>query len=282
MYKHFMQSYDLFKESGTADPLLETLRLFDLISGGRVKQILSGCENNIKDVAGIAGERKKGTPIEYILGTATFNGRSFYCTKDTLIPTEETILLVLTARDFINKRLQSGLGHQTVMEIGTGCCNIALSLAWLCNHGVKILASDVSEPAIEIAQKNVDKFNAHDKVSLYCGDLFEPFTEYHGKTDMVICNPPYIPTTSLKKLPSEIIDHEPLVALDGGHYGINFFRRLINEAVQVLKPHGILVFEIGQGQEKLIDLLFKKNSAYKDITHFRHDDHVRVISAVKG
>jgi release factor glutamine methyltransferase len=281
MYKHFMQSYDLFKEGGTADPLFETLRLFDLLSAGKVSEALSGCGNDSQDVAGIACERNKGVPMEYILGTATFNGRSFFCTKDTLIPTEETILLVLTAHDFIKKRLLDGLGPQTVIEIGTGCGNIALTLAGLCNDDVNILASDVSAPAVEIAKKNADRFDADKKVSLFCGDLFEPFTEYNGKTDMVICNPPYIPSTSLKKLASEIIDHEPIVALDGGPYGINFFRRLISEALNMLKPHGILIFEIGQGQEKLIRMLFDKNGAYEDIRFFKHGEHVRVISAVR-
>lgn len=281
MYKHFMQSYDLFKESGIADPLFETLRMFDILSDGKVKDILSACERNLKDSAVIARERKKGIPMEYILGTATFNGRSFICTKDTLIPTEETILLVMTAHDFIEKRLLAGLGPQTVIEIGTGCGNIALSLAALCNDDVKIMASDVSEPAAEIAKKNVAKFDAHEKVSIFCGDLFEPFTGFQGKTDMVLCNPPYIPTTSLKKLSPEITDHEPLVALDGGPYGLTLFRRLITEALKVLKPQGILAFEIGQGQEKLISMLFAKNSAYEDIRHFKHGGHVRVISAVR-
>jgi len=281
MYKYFMQSYELFKESGVVDPLFEILRLFDLLSDGKVKEILSSCDKDIKDVTGIASERKKGIPMEYILGKATFNGKSFFCTKDTLIPTEETILLVLTAYDFIKKRLLDGLGPQAVIEIGTGCGNIALTLAGLCNDDVKILASDVSGPAIEIAKKNADRFDADRKVSLFCGDLFEPFTEYQAKTDMVICNPPYIPSTSLKKLSSEIIDHEPIVALDGGPYGINFFRRLISETLKMLKPHGILIFEIGQGQEKLIRMLFDKNGAYEDIRFFKHGEHVRVISAVR-
>jgi release factor glutamine methyltransferase len=281
MYNHFIQSYDLFKESGVSDPLFETLRLFDIISSGKTGEALACFDKNREDVVNMAGERKKGVPMEYILGMATFMGRSFICTKDTLIPTEETSLLVMTAYDFIDKRLAAGLGLQTAIEIGTGCGNIALSLAALCSDEVRIAASDVSAAAVEIAKKNADRFDADRKVSLFCGDLFEPFTGYQGKTDMVICNPPYIPTTSLKKLSSEIIDHEPIVALDGGPYGINFFRRLITEALKMLKPHGILIFEIGQGQEKLIDMLFGKNGAYENIRQFRHGEHVRVISAEK-
>jgi|WetSurMetagenome_2_1015567.scaffolds.fasta_scaffold00012_121 release factor glutamine methyltransferase len=281
MYDNFIRSYNIIRESGLSNPLYETLRLFDIMSAGKTGESLSCFNKSMDDIAGIAEERKKGVPMEYILGMVTFNGKSFFCTNSTLIPTEETSLLVATASDFIGKRQQANRDPQTVIEIGTGCGNIAVSLAALVGADVRIMASDISEPAVEIAKKNVSSFNVGDKVTLYCGDLFDPFADYEGKTDMVICNPPYIPTTSLKKLPPEIIDHEPMVALDGGPYGLNFFKRLISEALRMLKQGGILIFEIGQGQEKLINLLFNKNSGYEDIRKFRRDDHIRVISAKK-
>jgi release factor glutamine methyltransferase len=98
---------------------------------------------------------------------------------------------------------------------------------------------------------------------------------------MVICNPPYIPTSSLKKLSPEIIDHEPVLALDGGPYGIDIFRKLMNGALTFLKRGGVLVFEIGAGQEKLIERLFEKNTSYNEIMHFKYGEHVRVISAIR-
>jgi len=281
VFEDFFSIHAIFQNSGVENPLFETLRLFDLLSNGKIREALSLCDKESVDVANIAHERKNGVPMEYILGSATFMGRSFFCTKNTLIPTEETSLLVTTAYDFIKTRLQSGLGVQTVIEIGTGCGNIAISLALLCDRNVKILASDVSPSAVEIARKNVLKFNAQESILLFSGDLFEPFNEYQGASDVIICNPPYIPTTSLKKLSAEIIDHEPIVALDGGPYGITFFRRLINGALTVLKQEGVLVFEIGEGQEKMISRLFEKNPAYKEIQYYKYGDNVRVISAVK-
>ena len=279
MYKSFMQSYDQFKEAGVPDPLLETLRLLDIVSIGKVREALSSLDMTVDDIKRIAEKRKEGVPMEYILGMVLFMEKSFLCTGDTLIPTEETSLLVTAAYEILEKRIASGLSSQTVIEIGTGCGNIAISLASLCSDNVKIAASDVSRDAVEIAKKNVEGFGA--KVDLFCGDLFEPFADFESKTDMVICNPPYIPSTSLKKLSSEIIDYEPMVALDGGPYGIKFFRRLINESVDMLKPGGTLIFEIGEGQEKLINMLFEKNKMYEDIRQFTHEDKVRVISAVK-
>ena len=102
MYRDFMSTYDIFKNNGSCDPLLDTLRLFDLLTNGKTKEALSLPVKEIVDVKKIAHERQKGLPMEYILGRATFMGRSFYCSRGALIPTEETSLLVMTAYNIIN------------------------------------------------------------------------------------------------------------------------------------------------------------------------------------
>lgn len=280
-FEDFLRSYAIYKKQGVGNHLFETLRLFDVLSGGKLIEALSIQDLETLDVASIAKKRRQGVPLEYILGKAPFMGKTFYCTNDTLIPRQETSLLVTTAKDIISRRKKHGSGMQTVVEIGTGCGNIAVSLALLCDDGVRILASDISPSALKIARRNVNKFHVHEKIMLFCGDLFEPFDDYQGKTDMVICNPPYIPTTSLKKLDPEIIGHEPIVALDGGHYGIDFFRRLINGASTVLKHGGVLIFEIGEGQEKLVKRLFAGKDVYKNIEYYKYEDDIRVVSAIK-
>jgi release factor glutamine methyltransferase len=151
----------------------------------------------------------------------------------------------------------------------------------LCGEDVRILASDISEAAVEVARRNVQKYQADGKVSLFCGDLYEPFAAHLGAADMVLCNPPYIPTTSLKKMAREIIDHEPVVALDGGPFGLGIFRRLLNGAPAFLKRGGALMFEIGERQEKLIERLFAGNGAYGDISFFEYQGKVRVVAATK-
>jgi release factor glutamine methyltransferase len=145
------------------------------------------------------------------------------------------------------------------------------------------LASDISAEAIALAQTNVDKFALPDRVSLFCGDLFAPVQNlgYEGKVSIVICNPPYIPTGSLDKLAPEIIDHEPVVALDAGQYGINIYRRLVTDALLFLKPGGTLTFEIGAGQEKIAMRLLQKTGGYERITPVVDKNGViRVITAV--
>jgi release factor glutamine methyltransferase len=280
-FDDFMRVFAVYEARKIENPLLETLRLFDVLSGGKAREALRIWDAEEVDVETVAEMRQQGVPLEYILGRAVFMGKTFYCASDTLIPRPETSLLVRTAGDFIQKRKERSAGSQMVIEIGTGCGNISISLALLCEEGVRVLASDISSAALEIARLNVQRFNVDGKVELLCGDLFEPFGEHQGNVDMVICNPPYIPTASLKKLPSEIIEHEPVVALDGGPYGIDIFRRLINDASTVLKQDGVLLFEIGEGQERMIERLFSKRDTYKNIEYFKYEEKVRVVSAIR-
>jgi len=92
----------------------------------------------------------------------------------------------------------------------------------------------------------------------------------------------YIPTGSLDRLDPEIIGYEPRVALDAGSYGIDIFRRLINEAVPILRPGGNLVFEIGAGQDKLVSRLLQRTQAYQDIRHYDDGNQIRVIGATRS
>ena len=282
MFTKILQIYEVFKKENANNPLYETLRIVDLLSKGALRNIdLSLLDEKAIGLQHFIQKRKEGMPLEYIIGKASFMGYTFFCSQDTLIPTEETSLLVETALDFIKSK-QKFEKELTVIDMGTGCGNIAISIA-LGSTDIKILASDVSHSAIEVARKNVNKFDLKGRVSLFCGDLFSPFQElgYEGKIDLVICNPPYIPTGSLKKLSSEIVDYEPIVALDAGPYGINIYRRLIADSLLMLKHKGTLVFEIGEGQEKLVGRLLDKHGGYEDIKFFKHEEQIRVISAFK-
>jgi len=279
MFDDFLQSYDIFQKSGAENPLLETLRLFDLLSNGALRKTdLSGLKIDLRQ---LAQRRKEGIPLEYIVEMATFMGLTLSCSPDTLIPREETELLVHVALDFIKKRPVAEEGV-TVIDMGTGCGNTAVSIA-INSDKAKILASDVCPAAVEVARDNVAKHGLHGRVLLFCGDLFAPFkgSGYEERIDLIVCNPPYIPTGSLSKLPPEVIDHEPKLALDAGSYGIDFYRRLIADSFSILKPKGALVFEIGVGQEKLVTRLLQKRKGYEDIDYFDDGAHIRVVSTVK-
>lgn len=284
MYQDFLQSYHVFRDHGVENPLYETLHLFDLLFGGVLRNLtLPSLDQDPLDLIELARKRKEGMPLEYIIGQAPFMGATFYCGPEALIPRQETELLAHTALDFI-REMHETTPNLKIIDVGTGCGNIAISLA-MNAEAVQILASDISPAAFEIAKRNIAKFNLQKRVSLFCGDLFSPFsgTEYWGDIDIIVCNPPYIPTESLGKLDSEIIDFEPRLALDAGAYGLGFYRQLIAESHSILKPGGILVFEIGAGQERLVTRLLERSQAYKDINYFKDDaQKVRVISASAG
>jgi len=261
--------------------LLKILQFYDLVAEREPRVSLPIEDAQVIAVAKVLEQIGRGVPPQYILGRALFMGNTFYCTSDTLIPRPETGVLVQTAYSYLEEKKRNGSRAQTVIEIGTGCGIIAVSLAMLCGEDVRILASDISAAAVDVARRNVQKYQADGKVSLFCGDLYEPFREHQGAVDMVLCNPPYIPTTSLKKMASEIIDHEPVVALDGGPYGLGIFRRLLSGAPTFLKKGGALVFEIGVGQEKLIERLLAGNGAFENISFFEYEGKVRVVGAIR-
>ncbi len=168
-----------------------------------------------------------------------------------------------------------------IVDMGTGCANVAVSIA-INTENTVVLASDLKQATINTAQKNVELHNISDRIRLFYGDLFAPIPEtYKMNIDMVVCNPPYIPSSSLKNLPKEIIEHEPKEAFDAGAFGINFYKRLIAEACTYLKPNGILIFEIGLGQEKLVTRLINKSKLYKKIEYYDDGQNIRVISMEK-
>ncbi len=282
MFSDFLQSYTTFENFGVENSLFETLRLFDLLSSGALRRTnLSLPDEGKIDLRGLIRKRKQGIPWEYILGQAHFMGQLFFCSQDTLIPTDATNLLVDAALESINKR-ECADNDLTLIEIGTGCGNIAIALAMRSQY-TKILAADISPAAVGVAQNNICRFNLQHRIALFSGDLFSPFQGlgYEGKIDFVVCNPPHMPSESLNKLSREIFAYEPRVALDGGPYGLDFIRRLISESVPMLKPDGMLFFEIGERQEKPVISLLEKNGGYYDIEFFTDDANVRAIRAVK-
>jgi len=282
MFRDLLNIHEMFCKHGTADPLLDTFRLIDILSNGRLGNIdMALLENEKVDLDHVAQRRKGGQPLEYIIGMTPFKGLMFSCSEDTLIPRKETELLVDVALNFIKEK-QKSEKNLTIVDVGTGCGNVAASLA-SSSRNTRILATDISPQAVEIARQNVSKLGLEERVFLFCGDLFSPFegSGHEGSIDLIVCNPPYIPTNSLRKLSPEIIDHEPTVALDAGPFGIDIFRRLVNGSVSMLKPEGILVFEVGVGQEKLVARLLERNGVYEDIRYFHICEQVRVISARK-
>jgi len=274
MYEDIKEYWEKIIEAGITDPFGEILKLLDILHKGSIGEagLRTLIDMNVSPDE-IIHNRSNGIPLEYILKRAVFMGRSFICTRDTLIPTEETRILVERAVNIISER-QREKPEQTIIDMGTGCGNIAISIA-IRTENTTVFASDISEKAVEVARRNVKRFCMEDRVNVSCGDRFEKFHGMEGSIDVIVCNPPYIPTESIRNLPSEIKDNEPHVALDAGPFGLDFFISLLDGASTFLKPGGHLLFEIGEGQEKLVSRLIRKRGGFNKVSELFWKGKVR-------
>jgi len=202
--------------------------------------------------------RVQHEPLQYIIGTQSFFGREFIVNESVLIPRPETELLLEKVFQEIDQQWQDQ--PIDVVDIGTGSGAIAITMA-LEKKNATVHTVDISQPAIGTATKNADKLKA--KVKFHYGSLLEPIIQQDMKVDLIISNPPYIPSKDVLTLMVEVKDHEPILALDGGEDGLNFYRQIIEQSKQVLKHPGIIAFEIGINQAADIKELLLKAGAFK-------------------
>jgi release factor glutamine methyltransferase len=161
------------------------------------------------------------------------------------------------------------------MDIGTGSGAIAISLA-LERPGVRIVATDVSAPALALARDNIARAARSGRVdvSLVQGDMFEPFGSWLHQCGLVVCNPPYVAADAIERLAPEVREWEPRLALDGGLDGLDLYRRLATMAPAVLRPDAWIVVELGAGQRPAVEALFTETGAYEDVVTIR--DHAGI------
>lgn len=204
-------------------------------------------------------KRSNRIPVNYLINCREFMSLEFYVDQCVLIPRPETEVLVETIFKLnSNYSNYSNSAPQELLEIGTGSGAIAISLA-VKKPSWKIIATDISYDALNVAQKNAQKHQLSKCIAFICANLFEPIKVKDGceNFDWILSNPPYIPSSEIPKLAPEIKDHEPKIAIDGGKDGLDIIRGLILQAPKFLKPKGKLAFEIGADQadevKKLID-----------------------------
>jgi len=205
-------------------------------------------------------KRSKHVPIAYLTGHKEFMSIDFEVNEKVLIPRPETETLV----EATLSRMLSGQPNRewVAIDIGTGCGNIAVALAKTQN--VKIYASDISEDALSVSKKNAKKNKVEKSIRFLCGDLFESFNGLNlgGKIDFIVSNPPYVSSADFEKLPIDVKQYEPSIALDGGTGGIDLYPELIKGAEEFLTPHGFLIMEIGYGQAEEIKKLVSLSKAF--------------------
>ncbi|TCS78030.1 peptide chain release factor N(5)-glutamine methyltransferase [Tepidibacillus fermentans] len=195
-------------------------------------------------------------PIQYIIGTQEFFGREFQVNSSVLIPRPETELLI---EEVLQQAEQIWQDQPiTVVDIGTGSGAIAITLS-LEKPNWNVHTVDISKQALQVAKRNAERLGA--KLIFHHGNLLEPIIRQKMKVDLVISNPPYIPSRDIQTLMPEVKNYEPILALDGGEDGLVFYRQIISQSFSVLKRLGMIAFEIGTDQSEAIQQLFANSGA---------------------
>lgn len=221
-------------------------------------------------------KRKSGYPIQYILGKQEFMGLDFYVKEGVLIPRPDTEILVEYIIDLIKSKYFKNKDIIKMVDIGTGSGAIALSLAYYLKN-VHVYSVDISEIALQVAAENAKRLGLESKVTFLKGDLFEPLDKLGlcHSIDIIVSNPPYIPTKDISELQKEVAEYEPRLALDGGEDGLDFYRRIARECHKYLSEDGILAVEIGYDQGQAVKKLLE--DAQNQVPYFSRSNKNRIL-----
>ncbi|MFA5974975.1 MAG: peptide chain release factor N(5)-glutamine methyltransferase [Elusimicrobiota bacterium] len=222
-------------------------------------------------------QRSQRQPLAYIVGEQPFMDYSLQVSPAVLIPRPETELLVERALHF----LESIRHPAIVADIGTGSGNIAIALAR--NPKVRhVFAIDISSEALAQARANAARCGVIDRCQWLQGDLLDPIRNFQEPLDLIAANLPYIRTEDLPGLQPEV-RQEPPLALDGGKSGLELINRLIEPALQCLRPGGVLFLEIGADQSTDVEKCLRKTVGWSSVELFKDlAGWPRIVQAVKG
>ena len=257
------------QDAGIAEYNLDAWYLFEHAFGiSRMQYFMCSVQNAepteeaLKEYHEGIERRAKREPLQHILGTQEFMGLEFYVNRHTLIPRQDTETLVeLVLADHKEKDIK-------LLDMCTGSGCIAISLAV---HGgyQHVEAADISTEALKVAEKNAEKL-LQDPIRFRHSDLFGAFDPNADKFDIIVSNPPYIPSDVIEELEPEVRDFEPRSALDGTADGLFFYEKLAEECGRFLKENGSVYFEIGHDQGEAVENLlrthgFKDTKTIKDL-----------------
>lgn len=212
-----------------------------------------------KKAEAMTKRRLTGEPIAYIIGQWSFCGLDFYVNRDVLIPRVDTEMLAQLAI----RHLRPVQGTCRVLDLcaGSGCIGITVA-AYLKN--VRSVLVDLSDGALELCKRNIRRHRLTGRVVYVKGDAMQPPSPALGHFDLLLCNPPYIPSGDIPSLDSSVKDFEPVMALDGGPDGLDFYRAVAQQWQPAIRPGGLIVFEVGIGQAEQVAWMLVK-AGYENI-----------------
>ncbi len=282
---------DILKSAGIETPALEAGVILCHVLGCDKVYIYTYGDAELqpekeKEYFELLDRRISGVPVQHITGCQEFMSLNFKVNEHVLIPRQDTEILVETVIEWVKtervKNQESQTGDKVrIMDMGTGSGCIAVSLAYYIENSL-ITAVDISEMALKTARSNAKANNVADRITFIHSDLFKDIPgEYHGGIyDVIVSNPPYIPTDDIKHLQREVKCFEPVAALDGGRDGLEFYRSIISGVDDFLKPGGLLALEVGFGQADAVAELMK--GKFEDIRKIKDlSGTERVVSGCK-
>lgn len=224
-------------------------------------------ESNFNKYLNYLQEIKNGKPLQYITHSQHFMGYKFYVDENVLIPQPDTETVVQEALKVIAHSKKDKL---KVLDLCTGSGAIAISIKKTFKNKVSVIASDISPKALNVAKKNTANILGSENEILFIeSDMFENINE---KFDVIVSNPPYIETETIKTLPKDV-QNEPILALDGGKDGLDFYRIIRKNIDNYLLSNGFLIMEIGYNQKKSLLKIFDNAMCIKDY----HDNDRAII-----
>jgi release factor glutamine methyltransferase len=237
-------------------------------------------ETTLEALRGMVKRRVAGEPLQYITGEAEFCGLRLMVDGRVLIPRPETELLVET----VAGRLKGESGERKaaikIVDVGTGSGGIAIALAKRFPEA-EIFALDASRDALDVARGNAKLHQIEKNIRFLESDLLQSLND-SLRADVILSNPPYIADGEMAKLPREVRDFEPALALAAGEDGLKVIRRLVIEAKRILSPSGFMALELGAGQRAAVEEFFGQQGY--DVVEVVKDlqGHERVIVAQPG
>lgn len=259
----------LFEGAGVDAPALAAdLLMMHLLETGRAGLILKKTDPatvSLKEgYEALVRRRLRREPIAYILGGTGFWDLDLAVTPQVLVPRPDTETLVEATLEVL---MQEGAEGLRVVDLGTGSGAIALSLAKACPRH-HVYATDRSAAALAVARKNARKNALSDRVTFVQGAWFAPFDAERPFFDVVVSNPPYIPTADIDTLEPEVADYEPRLALDGDADGLRDLAFIISGCRQHLKPGGWVLLEMGWDQREAVRALLEAEGIFHSIRFF--------------
>jgi release factor glutamine methyltransferase len=225
-------------------------------------------ESELAEYRSKVARRAKREPLQHILGSQEFCGLEYEVTADVLIPRHDTEVLVSEA-------FTRHPDAATILDIGTGSGCIAISLQKLFTNAI-VTATDISAAALIVARRNAERHGVD--IEFLAGSLFSPVSD--RRFDLIVSNPPYIPSADIESLDREVRDFDPRTALDGGKDGLDIYRELIPASRDYLHPGGWLLVEIGVGQAEAVTQMFRTTGCFGEPHVFRDTSGIdRVVGA---